>query len=221
MQNNKRLHLAKKLLNAAYAVAPLVWITALFAFDKPGDAILSLIAIGVHEGGHVLALVVLGKNPRLRARADGVRIEAPAYLTPMRHAALLLAGPLANALAAAALWCIAGLMPLEGDYLCRAAAIEAAYAIANLIPVRGFDGFGLLDSLIGCVSDSACHTPVLSAISLSFSALLTYLSLYLMASHNGGYWAGFVFLFKTAEHIFFDKKVICEKKREKTRFQEH
>ena len=221
MQNNKRLRSAKILLAIISATAPLLWITALFAFDKPIDAILSLIAIAVHEGGHVFALTSCGTRTRLSARADGLRLEAPLAMPPKRRAALLLAGPLANFVAAALLLLMAKIMPFAGDYLRRAAALEGAYAIANLLPVRGFDGFGLIDSLIGCVSDSERHAPILEGISLVFCIALTYLSLYLMASHNGGYWVGFAFLSKTAEHIFFDKKVICEKKRENGRFKEH
>ncbi len=221
MQNNKRLYSVKILLALTAATAPLLWITALFAFDKPAEAILSLIAIAVHEGGHVFALRCFGGHTRLSARADGLRLRSPLALSPRRRAALLLAGPLANLIAAAGLLFAARAMPIAADYLRCGAALEGAYAIVNLLPVRGFDGFGLIDSLIGCVSDTESHLPILEGISLLFCTVLTYLSFYLMASHNGGYWVGFAFLFKTAEHVFFDKKVICEKNRENGRFKEH
>ena len=71
----------------------LFWILALFGFDEPEVAIISLVAVGIHESGHEIALFILKKPLRLpMPRSDGFRIKPRALLSYTEEIAVLSAG---------------------------------------------------------------------------------------------------------------------------------
>jgi hypothetical protein len=112
------------------------------------------VSIAIHEGAHALVAVAMG----LRVTGVRIAIKSPRTLVvpagrvlPARMAAMLIAGPMANAGCAVALWWpTAQPQPRPvGVILSLAAVIPAAMAIRSLIPARSkafrpTDGYLLL-----------------------------------------------------------------------------
>lgn len=108
-------------------------VTALLLWQPDGLAISCLLASLVHEGGHLVAMWMVGVPPQCcTLGAFGMRIDLKCG--PMgygRHLMIALAGPLANGLAAAGLFLLA----------CPAAAmVHVVLAALNLLPAAALDG---------------------------------------------------------------------------------
>lgn len=112
---------------------------ALLSMYLPRAALLQTVsACLLHECAHLLLIAICGERPALlRISAAGLRLEAfgTALMPLHRFAAILLAGPAANLLAAAAFW----------DCGMRdAAAANLSLCCFNLLPFRSTDGGTLL-----------------------------------------------------------------------------
>lgn len=112
-------------------------VTALLLWQPDGLAVSCLLASLIHEGGHLAAMLVLGVPPQYcTLGAFGMRIELGNTLMGYgRNLLISLAGPLANALAAA------GLLMLECP---TAAVVHLVLALLNLLPAAALDGGEIL-----------------------------------------------------------------------------
>ena len=119
----------------------LVTLALFFYLDDQGLFPLSLTACAVHEGGHLLALKLLGGAvDRVRVTLTGaeIRLRGMCRLSYPREAMSVLAGPGANLLLAAA---CAGPMPaLAGGSL--------ILGLFNLLPIWPLDGGRLVYFLL-------------------------------------------------------------------------
>ena len=144
-----------------WGVPFLLLLTLLLTLDKSGTALLCLLASFLHEGGHIAALLLLGRPPKeVAVGACGIRlVPHPHPLTPKRQAAVLLAGPLVNLLLAAVL-----------ATLRRAPAAVAAHAVLgafNLLPIEALDG----GQLLGCFLPSRAVRWISVAVLLPLATL--------------------------------------------------
>lgn len=138
----------------------------------PERTLIVLLAAGVHELGHILALRIFGAGiDRFGLVAAGAEIGFAKRLSYPGEIAAALSGPLAGALLAGlALW--AG-RRLGCDAFFELAAVSALYTAVNLVPVSIADGGRALDAAlcwglgpdrayyISLVTDSLC---VLTAV---------------------------------------------------------
>ncbi len=112
-------------------------IAALLILQPDGLAVTCLLASLVHEGGHLLAMTMLGVRPEeCVVGAFGVRLRMKEKLTGYGNNLLIsLAGPLVNGVT----FCI--LMLLGHSY---SALIHLLLAIFNLLPTASLDGGEIL-----------------------------------------------------------------------------
>ncbi|MCI8361346.1 MAG: hypothetical protein HFE86_08440 [Clostridiales bacterium] len=117
--------------------------------DRTGLMSYMLLAVLLHEGGHLLAMACCDALPKaVRLRAGRVSIEKSGRLLGRKEeAAVAAAGPLVNLLCAGA-----GLLVYTcwgGDPAALFGAVHMLFALFNLLPVTGLDG-GTLCFLLVC-----------------------------------------------------------------------
>ncbi len=143
---------------------------ALLSLLLPPEALLRTLAAALlHESAHLLTIALTGQKPELlRVSAAGLclNLRAPALCPTGRFAAILCAGPAANLLAAAGLYCCG--FP-------ESAAANLSLAVFNLLPLSCTDGGSLLytlaeQRLIG--SRPELPAKILRAVSLATAAVL-------------------------------------------------
>lgn len=113
-----------------FFIAVAAWLT----LDASGTAALCLLASFLHEGGHILVLLLLGRNPKeVTIGACGIRLvpdDRP--LGYGQQTLVLLAGPLVNVCTAALLLACGGMS--------IAVAAHLLLGLFNLLPIEALDG---------------------------------------------------------------------------------
>ncbi len=170
----------------------LFWIFFLYGFDEPYIAGLTVIAAAIHECGHEgLLFLRTGRVSPIKSVLSGMRISANCRLSYRDEMLLYLFGPLANLLAAGVALLF---LPVFGKKVFLFSVINLASALANLLPVEGYDGYGAIRAaMLLFDAPEHCHR-LLSFLSLSTVAFMCFLSLYLMDRLDGGYWIYAVFI---------------------------
>ena len=181
-------------LNRVLVVLPMFfWFILIFGFDEPLMAVITLAAAVLHECGHIGYLMMRKKvSPTLRGVLSGFRIKTKVIMSYREERAFYFAGPLVNLL----LFAFASLLyPIFGEFCVIFALINLVSALSNLLPIEGYDGYGIIRATIKLHSNSELGIAVLSQISTFIIFLLAILSLYLINRLNGGYWIFFIFFF--------------------------
>ena len=84
------------------------WVLVIFAFNSPYVAILTLICAIIHEIGHLIPLITLGKYKRRpHSTLSGFRITVPDMLSYNDSLTVLICGPCANLISFILLYTIA------------------------------------------------------------------------------------------------------------------
>lgn len=182
-------------------LSALFWIFALFGFDEPAVALVTLASVAIHEVGHEAALFVLKKPLRLPLpAANGFRIKPRSFLTYKEEIAVLAAGPLANLIAALT----AILLFSSSDTQLLFPLVNVFTALTNLIPVRSYDGYKIL-AAIAEHSECRALSRALDVCSLLFASAVLLLSLYAIDRLDAGYWifgVFFIFLLREIKNSF-------------------
>ncbi len=169
----------------AEGVLPLLfWILLIFGFDSPDVAVLTIISALVHEAGHLIAIAVSGRSLRgMMPHISGFRIRAVGggYY---REIFTLFAGPLMNLLICAVLSPFRE--ALEG-YIGLIADINLVTALSNLMPIEGYDGYGIIERIL-CLRGLDSLLSALGLLSFAVSAMLCFISLYFLMRYGEGYW---------------------------------
>ena len=183
MRNTFFARLVKVLKLLANEILPLFfWVFLIFGFDSPDVAVITILAAVIHETGHLTA----GSShlaPIIRSHISGFRIKArgAGYLSEI---ITLSAGPLINILVF--ILCL----PLSGSasgYFSLFGYINLMTALSNLLPVEGYDGYGIVRKILEA-RESERGLAVLEVISFTVSVILTVLSLWLLLKYGEGYW---------------------------------
>ena len=210
----------KFLFFAKQTLTLLFWVILTFGFDTPDMAILTVSSALIHECGHFTAIYIFGKQngATLYPDVSGFRIKA-LDMSYKEEAVSALAGPLVNLAIGIALLTLS-----KNGYLYLFGVLNLMTAISNLLPIKGYDGYRALHSLISLLSgDSLKFELCLCRVSFILSSALSFLSLYLILKINEGYWIFFVFFSTLLSEIFEScesrqKTSICEKKEDFERF---
>ncbi len=196
-----------KLLKTAEKVLPLVfWVFMIFAFDTPRFAILTIAAALIHEAGHISFGALRGQLRLLpSAHPTGFRIKTDKFLSYKDELILLIGGPVLNFLAFFLLGILFALTKRTSFY--DFAYINLFTAFANLLPVKGYDGYRIIETLILLLKeDATAALTKLRALSFFFTATLLFLSLYFLLKLGEGYWISALFFFS----VFVDAKKLAE-----------
>lgn len=171
----------------------LFWVALLLAFSTPALAVMTLLCSLIHEIGHLIGFLAVGRSVRgVRARYDGMRLLPRGVLSYRDEIAIAAAGPGINLFFAA----VGGGLyaAIGGIFFFHFSALNLLCALSNLIPIVGYDGGRMLFDAIASrrgeiVAESVCHR-----ISLSLGGATAFLSLYAMRDLDAGYWLFFAFL---------------------------
>ena len=156
---------------------------------------LTLISAITHECGHEACLFLSGgRGGRIRARLSGFGIRSTARGSYGEEILLYFSGPLANFMLALIFSTLT--VPL-GDFARIGAFINLATGISNLLPVPGYDGYGIIRTLLDSRSAPRIFYRLLSGISLLFTSVASFLALYLLSRVGDGYWIYAIFISAT------------------------
>ncbi|MBR3875483.1 MAG: hypothetical protein IKJ25_01750 [Clostridia bacterium] len=166
------------------------WTFLIFGFEEPYMALLSIIAAIIHEGGHILSILLRRGKPMLRGVLSGFRIKSGGVITYAEEMLTYLAGPLANLAA----FVIFSLLSLScGEWAAMASVINLITALSNLLPIDGYDGYGILRTFLHMRESGERALRIVERISSALIFILCIFSLYLIDRMGGGYWIFAVF----------------------------
>ena len=178
----------------------LFWVLLLLGFDSLYISVLTVLAAIIHECGHLIFAPISKRAALPRADISGFRID----IRDMSYKEELLAaigGPLINIFVGILSFVLFTNSPLA-DYARLFGTVNVMTALSNLLPIEGYDGYKILFCIGALIFDDAgrCEA-VLLWISFLLSALMCFLSLYLILKLGEGYWIFFVFFTLTLSVI--------------------
>ena len=197
-----------KLLKMLEKILPLLfWSLLIFAFDTPNFACLTIIAALIHELGHMIFGATRGVIRLLPSpHATGFRITPGKTVSYKDEIILLLGGPVLNFLFF--FLAIFILKFTKNSYFFDFAFFNLITALSNLLPIKGYDGYRIIENLILLRTlDSSSALSLLSHFSFLFTASLMFISLYLLLKLGEGYWI-FVLFFTS---VALDIKKVSER----------
>lgn len=193
MHYNERKSVFRRLLNVMTHCLPAVfWCLLLFSFDTPYIAMLTLLCAFIHECGHELYICVkTGKLRIPRGAVNGLKIsyDELSRLSYGEEAILYAAGPFANIL----MTLIFPLYARLGEYALYFAIINLTTAASNLIPIKGYDGYGILNAFLRRSLPPHVSERITETLSFSSTLILCIISLYFIDRFGESYWIFFVF----------------------------
>ena len=207
MHNNDKSSLFLRILSCTNQFLPvLFWCSLILGFEEIHIALLSLASAILHETGHVMFLKLRGiKNGGVKGALSGFRIKSKEMLTYTDEIFLYLAGPAIN------LFCafIASLLHGQlAEFFCM---INMATAISNLLPVEGYDGYGIIRAIIERVNCYGVGIRVLDALSSVIVFFFCIISIYFIDRFGSGYWIFGIFFITMLEKMKkWLKNVNCE-----------
>ena len=193
----------------------LFWALVLIGFNTPYVAVLTLISALIHECGHIAALAFTGNFTAFpRFAVSGMRLSRKPHISYRDELIVIISGPLSN-IASFLFFYLLSL--IFGEYFFTFALLNLLTAISNLLPIEGYDGYKILNTLLSAYGLGARGYRVIQRISLLFVTLLTFLSLYLIMKVGSGYWIFGIFFVSMLLSLFKSKNI---KKRDFGRFRE-
>ena len=170
----------------------LFWCLLIFSFDTPLVGIMTIISALIHELGHEIFIYSrTGQLRTLRGVINGFKLSCneTARFSYIEEAMLYASGPLAN-IAVAALFPFYSAL---GSYSIYFAVINLTTAASNLLPIRGYDGHGILRTLLNSRISFDTAERISAITSSIFTVSLCITSLYFIDRFGEGYWIFFVF----------------------------
>ena len=188
----------KTLLNTLISgMCTVLWIVLMLGFSDIKTAFSTLLAAVIHELGHTTILLVLGKNFSFpRAVASGFRIKTSMQLSYKEEIAVAIGGPAIN---------IALFVFLIKSFP-EFALINLITAISNLLPMKDFDGYRIISASLSVFGGADISDKIMPHVTVFFSSLLVFFSLFMIMVSNGGYWIFFIFFVVLIKEILFLQK---------------
>ncbi len=146
-------------------------LTLFTCMDRTGVISVMLLAVLLHEGGHIL-VILFNRLPIKRAVFGpfGIRLSLGKSRIPSYSGELAVyaAGPVSNLLTAA----LINLLPVKSPAVMLFIAANCAIAAFNLLPIRGLDGGNMLSAAMGGISRSGTVDTIVDVISLALLVAL-------------------------------------------------
>lgn len=190
MKKSVKFDLLKNILGLFCAILPSVfWCLVIFGFEDVTAAVATIISALIHEGGHIL-YIAFRRLPSggIRGVLSGFRIRTTSLTSYNDKIITYLAGPAANI---AAFFALTPLIPF-GNFFALLGVMNLATAISNLLPIEGYDGYGILYTLSER-NEWSTAMKALETVSTFLIFMLAILSLYLIDRYGGGYWLFAIF----------------------------
>lgn len=176
----------------------LFWVLLIFGFSEWQIAVITLLSALIHECGHIGYLRYIKKGvKRLYAKHDGLRIKANT-LSYREERHMYISGPLANIISA---FITLPFIFCDIKYANEFFVINLANAISNLMPIEGYDGYGILRSYFNEKDVSGVRFCMLRALSCFLVFFFCLFSLYLIDRCGGGYWIFAIFFVSMIKQI--------------------
>ncbi len=173
------------------------WFILMLSFSNLKMTVNTLISALIHEGGHIIALILINKDFSLpKAVTSGFRIKTKTHMSYGEEIFVCAAGPFVNLTV-----CLV-FFPFSEEL----AVINLATALANLLPIGECDGYKILYDLISLIFGCEKSEAIMQKVSLVFLSAFVFLSLFLILKLNGGYWLFFVFFILLTRKILFFQK---------------
>ncbi len=115
-----------------------VTVCVALVLDTTDTAVLALCAAGVHEGGHLLCMLLYGERPSsIFVAPFGFSITRCGVSSYRREMIIAFAGPLANIIAAFVMFII--VLICHQTRLIKPIAVNLSLAVFNLLPIEPLD----------------------------------------------------------------------------------
>ena len=161
-------------------------VTALLLCDRTGFLIPSLLAVWLHELGHLVAMRLAGCAPRsIRLVPASVQITRPFCPKPQAEIGIALAGPGANL--CAALTALLLYFQTGRTVGLPSALLHTLVGAFNLLPAAGLDGGTVLRTWLLRRCSPAHTAHILQAFTLLTAALLAAGGVWLFLRQKGNY----------------------------------
>ncbi len=123
-----------------------VMLSFLLLSDNTGLMSASLLAVAVHEIGHLVMMKHLRSEPNeIILSIGGILMVGSRYCTARESVLIALSGPFVNLSLTAVLWCAAYFTDIAQLY--ALAAVQFLVGAVNLLPIKGLDGGTVLKSV--------------------------------------------------------------------------
>lgn len=200
MQNNEvRLKIINYIKAISAFLPALFWGTLILGFEGEYMAFTTVVCALIHELGHIAYLVFFAPTSHsIKSVVFGLKIRAVRILSYKDELFLYAFGPLSN-LVFGTLFLI--LSKRFGDYFSSLSIINFATAISNLLPIDGYDGYGIIRVLLEERFSGGQILNVLSSVSAAIVFTLCIFSIYLINRYGGGYWIFIVFFVQMIKHF--------------------
>lgn len=198
--SKKICDITRSIFDLILGILPIVfWSCLMFSFDETIGATVTILAMIIHEFGHLSCIFIL--TGRWRApvgKFNGLRISGQDCNSYIEQILNYASGALFNILSAALalIFC-----KNKTEYLEIFITINLATAISNLLPIDGYDGYRLIFALINYMDLGFVAFAILEILSFVVTASMCLLSLFLVYSFGNGYWFLFIFLFATIKKL--------------------
>ena len=94
--------------------------------------------------------------------------------------------------------------PLDKGYIQVFAVLNLATAVSNLLPIEGYDGYGIILTILEAKEASSRSYVILGLVSRAIIMTTCIFSLCLIDRVNGGYWIFAIFFSHTLKVIHRD-----------------
>lgn len=171
----------------------------IFGFNEQTIAAVTVLSAAAHEIGHLLSFFFIkGHFPSLRGVLSGFRIKSEGNLSYSHLILFYLFGPAVNIIISV----ISALLALKfGELFAIISVINLATAVSNLLPIEGYDGYGILRTFIESTTVKDSYLLFLSRLSSLLIFILCIFSLYFIDRLGSGYWIFAIFFFSMIKCI--------------------
>lgn len=124
-----------------------VMLAFLLILDSTGYMSASILAVALHEAGHLVAMKLTHCEPRsVRCCIGGMTIVSNRFTVAKDSIIIALSGPMVNLILAAVLWLIGSYV--NNLLILAFAVVQLLVGTVNLLPVKGLDGGTVLSILL-------------------------------------------------------------------------
>lgn len=197
-RNESKRRILKAIEGLSSIMSMTFWALMLFSFEEIELAVVTLLCAIIHELGHVTCIVFMGQQFKLRGVANGFRIKSNYVRSYDEEIMTYLSGPIANIFCSIILFVFSLLISSRFEIM---AVINLATGLSNLLPIKGYDGYGALYAIIKKRDEWETAQELLNAFSSVLILSLCILSLYLIDRYDGGYWIFAVFFVSMVKEI--------------------
>ena len=184
--NEFRLFLSSLTRKISLLLSLVFWIAIIFSFDETDLAVLTVSAIFLHELGHITyAWIISGKLCMPRPSTYGFKLRTERILTYKEETLLYISGPLANIFVFVALYPLA---KNGHEYLLKFSVINLLTALSNLLPIDGYDGFGIIRAMTSALLPYRTAYIICNLVSFVCSFCICTVSLYIIDRTGGNFW---------------------------------